>query len=163
MKERIEEIVKEACLSEGVSLYDLQWKNVGRGRLLLVRITRLGGVSITDCRRVSRFIDNQLEENDPIQGRYSLEVSSPGLERELTKKSHFVSAINENVMLTVQGKEENTKVKGILKEVNPKSIMLLSEAEGLVDIPLNSIKKAKIFFDASLELKAAKQAEKNKE
>jgi len=163
MKERIEEIVKEACLAEGVSLYDLQWKAVGRGKLLLVRITRLGGVSISDCRRVSKFIDNQLEEDDPIEGRYSLEVSSPGLERELTKKSHFVSAINESVMLTVHGKEENTKVRGILKEVNPKSIMLLSETEDMLEIPLTSIKKAKIFFDASIELKAAKQAEKNKE
>ncbi|MCF7919098.1 MAG: hypothetical protein K9N06_04215 [Candidatus Cloacimonetes bacterium] len=163
MKERIEEIVKEACKVKGVSLYDLQWKPTAHGRLLLVKITRLGGVTISDCREVSHLIDQQLEEEDVIEGHYLLEVSSPGLERELTKKSHFISAINEKIKLTVHGEAENQRLTGILKEVNPTSIMLLLESEDLEEIPLTSIKKAKIIFDAKLELQNSKRLEKTKE
>jgi ribosome maturation factor RimP len=163
MQERIEDIVKEACMSNGVSLYDLQWKTTGSGRLLLVRITRLGGVTIDDCREVSHQISEQFDAEDLIEGHYLLEVSSPGLERELTKKSHFISAINEGIKVTVQGKADNQRLNGILKEVNPASITLTLENGDDVEIPLASIKKANTHFDAKPDLQKAKRQEKIKE
>lgn len=163
MQEKILEIVKNACTEKGVALYDLELKPTGHGRVLLVYITRLGGVSINDCQSVSRMIEADLEAEDLIEGRYILEVSSPGLERDLSKKTHFVSAINEQIKLTVQGTEVNERIKGKLLEVHPDMILFETENEEVMEIPLNKIKKAKTLYDAKRDLKNAKQGKQKKE
>lgn len=163
MQKKLEEIVKEACVSNGVSLYDLQWKNTGHGRLLLVKITRIDGVSISLCKAVSRAIENALDHLELIDSRYFLEVSSPGLERELNKKSHFMSAISERVLLTVQGDEVNEKLEGKLLEVRPDSIILEIANKESCEVPFHSIRKARTVFDARGDFRAAKANRKKKE
>lgn len=160
MQEKILEIVKSACAEQGVSLYDLQWKTTGHGRLLLVKITKLSGVTVRECQRVSRKIDRELEESDIIEGRYFLEVSSPGLERELTRKSHFTSAINEMIKLTIHEEPSNRRLKGILKEVLPNTIIIETEDGEEEEIEIPSIRKAKTLFDAKADLKNSKQRNK---
>lgn len=163
MQARIEEIVKEACTEHGVALYDLELKPTNHGKVLIVYITRLGGVQVKECQRVSRQIEQELEGEDLISGRYYLEVSSPGLERELKKKRHFVSAINEQIKLTVQGEEQNRRLRGKLLEVNPASILLESEEGEEEIIPLSSIKKAKTLFDARGDFQKDKKTVRKKE
>jgi ribosome maturation factor RimP len=153
MQERIESIVKEACAKAGVALYDLEMKATAHGRVLVVFVTSLGGVKVKYCQRVSRLIEHQLEEEDIIDGRYFLEVSSPGLERELKKKSHFVSAIGEQVSLSVQTGDGNSPVSGRLHEVNPDSITLKLADDEMLEISLSRIKKAKTLFDYKKDLK----------
>lgn len=163
MQEKIELIVKEACAAQGVALYDLEFKPTDHGKLLLVYVTRLGGVKVSDCQKISKKIAHQLEEEDLIEGRYFLEVSSPGLERDLKKKSHFVSAINEQVSLTVHGEEKNDVVEGKLVEVNQDRItLLLGDGEEL-EVLLSKIKKAKTLFDYKQDLKKPGKADLKKE
>jgi ribosome maturation factor RimP len=160
MQEKIESIVKEACAQKGVALYDLELKPTAHGKVLLVSITSMGGVKVKDCQSVSRIIERQLEEEDLIEGRYFLEVASPGLERDLRKKSHFVSAINEQIKLTVQGEEQNERLKGRLKEVNPSSIILEKDDGEQEEILFSRIKKAKTLYDHRPDLKKSKTEEK---
>jgi ribosome maturation factor RimP len=163
MQEKIESIVKEACAAHGVALYDMEMKPTGRGKVLLVYVTSFGGVKVSDCQRISRKIEHQLEEEDLVQGKYILEVSSPGLERELKKKSHFVSAINEQIKLTVHSDEQNEHLEGKLLEVNPDRITLQFSDGEEEEILLNRIKKAKTLFDYKQDLKKPGKAETKKE
>ena len=72
--EKFEEIAKDACRKFGVALYDLETKDAAKGLVIIVYITKMGGVSVGDCRSVSRTISIVLEEDDFIDARYFLEV-----------------------------------------------------------------------------------------
>ncbi|MCD4819888.1 MAG: ribosome maturation factor RimP [Candidatus Cloacimonetes bacterium] len=147
MMNRLEEIIRESCLECKVNLYDWELKNAAKGKLLIVFISKIGGVNITDCRIVSRKISNILDdEEDLIPDRFFLEVSSPGLERELKKKAHFTSAINENINVSFSENDKINNVMGILKEVSLESITVETNAE-IYKIDFSSIKKAKTYFD----------------
>jgi len=116
--ERLEEITKQACAEQGVALYDLELKHAAKGLVVVAYITKMGGVSVGDCRAVSRTISVVLEEEDLIEERYFLEVSSPGLERQLKLKKHYVSAIGEKIKITFVNEQEKPVTKiGTLKEV----------------------------------------------
>ncbi|MDY6915165.1 MAG: ribosome assembly cofactor RimP [Candidatus Cloacimonadota bacterium] len=146
MLKKIEDIAKQACQEVGVALYDVKLKNASKGKILLIYITKIDGVTVDECQQVSRIMNMELETLDIIPGRYFLEVSSPGLERELNLKKHYVSAINENVKLTYSQQEKNVHIEGILKEVLPEHIKIETDREELI-IPFSDIKKAKTYFE----------------
>ncbi len=151
--DRLENIAEEICDSLGLSVYDIEHKNTQKGKVIIVYITRIGGVSISDCESVSRNMSDVLDAEDFIPGTFFLEVSSMGLERTLKYKKHYKSAINESIKVTY--KDENNKtitVKGILAEVLPDSIKMLSKDEEIL-LSLNSIKKAKTVFDIKKDMK----------
>lgn len=81
----------------GLSLWDLRFEKEGSGWFLRYFIDKEGGVDINDCERFSRAIDPVLDAADPIEQSYCLEVSSPGIERELTKPHHFAHYIGSEV------------------------------------------------------------------
>lgn len=144
---RIEEIAREACQEESLSLYGVEMKSASKGLIVIVYVTKISGVSLENCRAVSKYMSEVLDREDIIPTSYFLEVSSPGLERDLKFKSHYVSAIGEIVKLTYQedGKK-NIGIKGELLEVLPDSIKLrINEEEK--EIQLSTIKKAKTYFD----------------
>lgn len=143
---KVAEIAREACAENNVGLYDLEIKMTNKGRLLLVYITKLSGVSVEDCKRVSRYMEHILEEEDIIKSRYYLEVSSPGLERELKLKRHYVSAIGEKVKVVFQSKASSEVIKGVLKEVLPDELVVENKKDKWV-INFSDIKKAKTYFD----------------
>ncbi len=144
---RIEEIAREACKEESLSLYGVEMKSASKGLIVIIYITKISGVTVEDCRSVSRFVSNVLDTEDLIASKYYLEVSSPGLERELKFKSHYVSAIGEILKITWHNDEgKNVSLKGELLEVLPDSIKIDLGKE-VKEIQLSSIKKAKTFFD----------------
>ncbi|HHE37390.1 MAG TPA: ribosome assembly cofactor RimP [Candidatus Cloacimonetes bacterium] len=146
MLEKIEKIAKEACLQNDVDLYDVEIKNTTKGKIILVSLTKINGVSITECRNVSRMISNVLDMEDIIPGKFFLEVSSPGLERELKLKKHYLSAINEKIKLTFKMEDKIMTEIGILREVLPDLINVEIE-DKIVSVFFRDIKKAKTYFD----------------
>jgi len=144
----LERLVNEACSQNKVALYDFEIKTTKKGKLMLVSITKIGGASIDDCVSVSRMFGNKLDETDYFQGKYYLEVSSPGLERSLTQKKHYVSAINEKIRITYKIDDKTSNIDGILQEVLPDYIKVLKRDEE-IQIPLKDIKKAKTVFEFS--------------
>jgi len=144
----LERLVNEACSQNKVALYDFEIKTTKKGKLMLVSITKIGGASIDDCVSVSRMFGNKLDETDYFQGKYYLEVSSPGLERNLTQKKHYVSAINEKIRITYKIDDKTSNIDGILQEVLPDYIKVLKR-DAEMQIPLKDIKKAKTVFEFS--------------
>ncbi len=146
MLDKIKKIVQESCQKHGVEIYDLEIKNTNKGKTVLVYITKVNGVTIMECRNVSKTISNVLDREDIIPGKYFLEVSSPGLERELKFKKHYLSAINENIKLTFKKKDTNIIKIGILREVLPDLINVEFD-DKIHSVLFADIKKAKTHFD----------------
>lgn len=106
----IEPLVDEA----GVALYDLEYT----GGVLRITVQRDGGVDIGVIGKLTRDISRMLDEEDPMPGQYTLEVSSPGLERALRTPEHFAGAVGSVVALkTKPGVEGDRRVKGTLVSV----------------------------------------------
>lgn len=102
----------------GLILWDIRFQKEGANWYLRIFIDKEDEpVSIEDCVNMSHAVDEPLDEEDPIPQSYSLQVSSPGVERELTRDFHFESFIGEKIMVklirAVDGKRE---YKGILKD-----------------------------------------------
>ncbi len=101
----------------GLSLWDVRYVKEGAGWFLRIYIDKDGGVDINDCEAVSRAVNEPLDELDPIENAYCLEVCSPGIERELIRDEHFEQFIGADIMVKMRvpidgiGKE----FKGVLK------------------------------------------------
>ena len=96
--ELCEPIVKEF----GLSLWDVRYEKEGADWYLRIFIDKEGGVDITDCEKVSRAINTPLDELDPIENAYCLEVCSPGIERELVRDEHFMQFIGADIMVKMR-------------------------------------------------------------
>lgn len=81
----------------GLELWDLRFEKEGSLWYLRYFIDKEGGVTIDDCEQFSRAIDKKLDDEDPIDQSYTLEVSSPGIERELTRDWHFARCMGQPI------------------------------------------------------------------
>ena len=145
---QVEEIARRICLEQHLALYDLDEKMSGKGRIITVYLNKIGGVTLDECARFSRALGAELEEFDLIPDRYFLEVSSPGLERPLKLKSHWVSAINEKVAVQWTEGEQKRSALGTLVEVNQDNVVL-DDRGSRVEIELKAISRAKTVYLAS--------------
>lgn len=118
-------------------------------------------LTVDDCAEVSRAVSALLDEKDPIEGRYTLEVSSPGLDRPLTKPEHFKRYTGYLIKLEVINPVEKRKrFKGIIQNISAEDDVLI-EMEGVeYKISFGNIAKAKIVLTDELweqYLKSQKQ------
>ena len=115
--DRVQEIIAPYAAELGLQLWDITFKKEGTDWYLRIYIDKQGGVSVDDCVDLTHAITKPLDEADPIAQSYMLEVSSPGIERELKRDEHFVKYIGSPVMLRairpIDGVRDFT---GILKE-----------------------------------------------
>ena len=95
----VEELAAPIAEKLGLKIWDVRYLKEGSGWFLRIFIDKDGGVDINDCEAMSRAIDQPLDELDPIDGEYILEVSSPGIERELIKDQHFEAFIGADIMV----------------------------------------------------------------
>ncbi len=96
---RVSEIVKPYADELGLELWDVRFVKEGTDWYLRIFIDRDGGVSIDDCVDLTHAITKPLDEADPISQSYTLEVSSPGVERELITDAHFDKFVGSPVMI----------------------------------------------------------------
>ena len=113
MKKSIRETVREAIeptVSElGYRIWDIVYSKIGADYHLEITIDNDEGINIDDCERVHRAIDPILDECDPIEGFYYLEVSSPGIERELRTDEHIALSIGEKVEVRLFAAQDGRK------------------------------------------------------
>lgn len=95
----VEELARPIADALGLRIWDVRYLKEGSQWFLRVFIDKDGGVDINDCERMSRALDDPLDEADPIAGEYILEVSSPGVERELVRPEHFAEFIGADIMV----------------------------------------------------------------
>ncbi len=101
----------------GVSLWDVRFLKEGATWFLRIFIDKEGGVSIDDCVDFTHAINPVLDEADPIEQAYCLEVSSPGIERELTRDAHFEACRGEKVKLrTIRPVDGVRDFSGVLED-----------------------------------------------
>ncbi|HIY08813.1 MAG TPA: ribosome maturation factor RimP [Firmicutes bacterium] len=94
-----EELAAPVAREMGLELWDVRFEKEGSGWYLRYFLDKEGGVTIDDCERFSRAVDPLLDQADPIEQSYCLEVSSPGVERELVKPAHFARYLGSPVRL----------------------------------------------------------------
>lgn len=134
-----EKLVIPVLEEYGLELWDVRFEKEGSQWYLRYFIDKDGGVNIKDCEHVSRAVDKLLDELDPIEQSYILEVGSPGIERELKKDWHFQkylgSLVNVRLIRPFEGKRDYTgellsKTGGEIKIVLDGSVeMAFLEAE----------------------------------
>ena len=160
-KHYLQDLIEPVVEKEGFELVRLL--TIGQANpTLQVMIDTLNGNDITvdDCARVSNALSVMLDEQDPIENRYSLEVSSPGVDRPLTKLKHFERWKGYEIKLETEDKVENRKrFKGKIVSVEDDKIIVATEKEQYT-IPFAAVSKAKLVLTDELweEYMAAHQA-----
>lgn len=102
--------------SLGLILWDVRFLKEGANWYLKIFIDKEGGVGIEDCVNMSKAIEVPLDELDPIEQSYNLQVSSPGIERKLTRDAHFDKYVGEKIMLKLPAAVDGVKeFHGILE------------------------------------------------
>ena len=96
-EKKVWELAEPITVQEECFIYDVEYVKEGGVWFLRVYIDKDGGVSLDECEAVSRALSTVLDEADPIQQNYYLEVSSPGIERKLKTKEHFDRYIGETI------------------------------------------------------------------
>ena len=137
---RIEEIILPVLRDHGLELVDLDWRPHRPRGVLRVFVDKHGGVGIADCERVSREIGDLLDVSDPIGQAYDLEVSSPGLDRQLRKDREYRWAVGKRVRCWLTGGQE---FEGRLMEVQADRLTLDHEGER-IELSRGSITKARL-------------------
>ncbi|MBK1973681.1 ribosome maturation factor RimP, partial [Campylobacter sp. TTU-622] len=94
------------CKEAGLDFYDDELVSENGKKIYRVYVMKEGGVNLDDCARLSEILSPLFDVEPPVNGEYFLEVSSPGLERKLTKLDHFKKSINELVKITTNEKEK---------------------------------------------------------
>ena len=124
------DIVEPFATELGLRIWDVRFLKEGANWYLRIFIDKDGGVSIDDCVELTHAINKPLDEEDPIEQAYFLEVSSPGVERDLVRDEHFLSNIGEKIKVKmirpVEGKRE---FSGVLESYEGGNITLRAEDE----------------------------------
>lgn len=109
------EIAEPIAKNLGYELWDVRFEKEGADWFLRIFIDKEDGISINDCVDMSHAIDKPLDEADPIEQSYCLEVSSPGIERDLKRDSHFEKCEGEKIMVKlIRPVDGEREFKGIL-------------------------------------------------
>ena len=127
IEHEIQRLIEPLVADFGAEVFDVTW---GGGRLK-VAVEAPGGIDTTTPSQVSRTISQELDLHDPIPSRYTLEVSSPGLERRLRCPEHFAKSIGRTV--TVKLRDGKTRLSGVIVEATDAEVTLRVEGDASSD------------------------------
>lgn len=155
-EETVAELLEPVVASLGAELVDVDFN----GGVLRLTVDQEGGVTTDVLATVNRTVSPILDQHDPVPGRYTLEVSSPGVERKLTKFAHFERAVGENVIVKREPGLDPRRVKGALIEVvgddmsSGEVVVDATEFDGIdlaeverFSVAMNEIDTARTVFD----------------
>lgn len=152
MKKSVKETVREAIaptIAElGYEIWDVTYQKIGADYHLEITIDSEAGINIEDCEKVHRAIDPILDECDPIEGFYYLDVSSPGIERELRTEAHIKSQIGVKAEAKLfAAKDGRRSIIGIIKSLED-GVLTLTEGESDITLKFDEISKlTTIYFE----------------
>lgn len=142
---QLEELIAPVVESLECELWGLEYSVQGRRSMLRIFIDKQpDGVLVEDCEKVSRQVSSVLDVEDPISGEYTLEVSSPGMDRPLFKLAHFEKYVGHRVALRLRvAFEGRRKFQGLLKGIEDGEIVLEAGDEEYL-LPFELIDKANV-------------------
>ncbi|WP_138205673.1 ribosome maturation factor RimP [Haloimpatiens lingqiaonensis] len=136
----INKLVEPIVSRSGYQLYYIEFVKEQGENFLRIYIDHENGIGLNDCEKVSRQISDMLDQEDPIPDSYYLEVSSPGIERQLYTEGHLNKYIGESITIRLNKLFNGSKkFIGVLKGFNDSEITLTKEGEE-ISIPREKIK-----------------------
>ena len=145
MEGKLATLVEPLVTEAGAELVELQLVQRKSSALLRLLVDKLGGINLDECAEISRRVSFLLETDDPLEGRYTLEVSSPGLDRPLTTQSDFRRKIGEMIKLMLRDGERTFEVTGEIVKSEENSVTLMT-AKGEDTFLLENVVRGKIIF-----------------
>lgn len=152
MKKSIRETVREAVqptITElGYDIWDITYSKVGADYHLEITIDSPSGINIEDCEKVHRAIDPILDECDPIEGFYYLDVSSPGVERELRTEEHIAKSVGERIRAKLFAQKDGSRtILGTLSSFEDGKLTVTTAGGEVILTPAEISKLTTVFFD----------------
>ena len=147
--EKLTDLGERAARGTGIEVVEVQLRGAGKARLLRVCIDKSGGITHADCELISGRLGTLLDEEDAVPGdSYTLEVSSPGVERKLLQPRDFQRVVGQKIRLAVRDPiEGQTRLEGKLA-LFAEGILHLEVAPGdRVQVPLEQVQKANLKFE----------------
>lgn len=145
LEESIKAIAEPAAVMLGLELVDVVYVTENGQRILRVYIDKPGGINIEDCTEVSRELSAALDVHDPIPERYTLEVSSPGLDRPLVKESDYVRFAGRKARIyTKEAVEGRRNFKAVIEGAQGGKALLIDSEGRHWEIPFTNIEKARL-------------------
>ncbi|MFG6148877.1 ribosome maturation factor RimP [Halobacillus sp. B23F22_1] len=143
-----QELVEPILEQMNLELVDVEYKKEGKNWFLRVFIDKPGGVDIEECGQVSEHLSEKLDETDPIEGAYFLEVSSPGAERPLKTQADFNRYVGEHIYVKLYEPMEGEKeFEGTLVSFEDETAAIeirIKARKKQLQVPFNKIAKANL-------------------
>jgi len=137
-------LVEPVVTSLGLELWGVDMLVQGHNKTLCVFIERESGVGVTDCEAVSRQLSSLFDVEDPITGEYTLEVSSPGLDRPLFKTEHYALYVGETVKIKLRSAFDGRRnYRGLIRAVENDEVFVEVDGHEYI-LPIETIEKANI-------------------
>jgi ribosome maturation factor RimP len=157
----VRSLVEPLAAEAGADIYDVTLA----GGKLVVALTRAGGIDLETLTSVSRQLNVALDEQDPISGSYTLEVTSPGLERNLRTAEHFAGAVGDEVTIrTNPDVEGERRVRGTVRAADDRTVTVELEDGGERSLDIADIERARTVFTwGSTEKPGKKKTASSKE
>lgn len=147
--------IETVVTSMGYEFVGCELMPMNGSKIFRIFIDTATGVTLDDCSKVSRQVGAMMDVEEPFQGRYSLEVSSPGIDRPLFEVKHFQQFVGSQVKIRLHTAiNQQRQYKGKLKQVEGENIHLLVEgSEKEVILPYDQIDKANVIGDVRINLR----------
>jgi len=143
-EEHLAKLLEPAITALGCELWGLEYVVGGAKKTLRIYIDKPEGVVLEDCEKVSRQVSSVLDVEDPVAGEYTLEVSSPGMDRPLYTLAQYARFTGEAVSLRLRAPFDGRRnFKGLLQGIEGEDVVLVVDDEELL-LPIESIEKANI-------------------
>lgn len=156
--ERVREIANRIAADRNLELVHVEVSGAGRAPLVRVFIDKPGGVTHTDCAEMSYHLGTTLDVEDFISSAYTLEVSSPGLERGLYKREDYERFAGRAARLKTRERVGNQRnFAGTILGVEGEDVLFDDKTTGRVRVPLRSIAKANLEVDTEAEFRLAEE------
>jgi ribosome maturation factor RimP len=140
---RIEEIIRQKLIAMGMELYDLKFNRAGRFSSLRIFIDRPGGVTVADCERASTELSVVLDVENFLNSQYTLEVSSPGIDRPLKTEKDFKRVMGNTITVIFKTEVKSRTITGQLVSGSDGRIQVQTREE-LLDIAIADVLTAKV-------------------
>ena len=142
--QQIAEMLQSTVVALGYQLWGVEYTPQGRHSIVRVFIDSPAGISVDDCAGVSAQVSSILDVEDPVAGEYTLEVSSPGMDRLLFKLEQYSGYVGETVELRLRSAfEGRRRFKGVLKGIEGDEVVIQIDDHDLL-LPFGAIEKARV-------------------
>jgi len=141
---QLDQMIRPVIEGLGYQLWGVEYRSQGKHTVLRIYIDQESGIDVDDCAKVSRQVSGVLDVEDPISGEYTLEVSSPGMDRPLYELDQFAQFVGHKVQVRLRAPFEGRRnFAGLLKSVEGDDVVVIVDDHEYL-LPIDSIDKANI-------------------